>query len=122
TAQDADVVDDEDAATDEDADDLDEEREETILERRDRHTVPLERDLGRVLKRRLADDENDKLDLIRRRTKKDPVDAVLGDADEHRAAFAEAIRDVVAAAAEAGSTFAADLLDESGTTPVDGMA
>lgn len=126
TTQDDDTDDDVVAAAAADDDEAEvedeEEREETILERRDRHTVPLERDLARVLKRRLADDENDKLDLIRRRTKKDPVDAVLGADAEHREAFAEAIRDVVAAAAEAGSTFAADLLDESGTAPLDGMA
>ena len=34
----------------------DEDREETVLERRDRDAVPLERDLARMLKRQLADD------------------------------------------------------------------
>lgn len=113
TAEDDDVA---------EGEDDEEEREETILERRDVHTIPLERDLARVLKRRLADDENDKLDLIRRRTKKDPVASVLGAAEEQQEGYAAVVRDGILAAAEAGATFAGDLLEEQGVAVLDGVA
>ncbi|MBK5224411.1 MAG: hypothetical protein JJE52_16365 [Acidimicrobiia bacterium] len=77
----------------------------------------LERDLGRALKRRLADDENDKLDLIRRRSPKDGAEVVVGDLALHREGFVDAVRDQLRAAGLAGTQFAAEVLSDQDQEP-----
>lgn len=109
----SDDADDEEAVEDDDAD-----RPETILERRDKVLVPVERSAARVMKRQLADDENDKLDLIRRMAAKDGPDVVLGSLEDHRAAMSEALAKVAADAATAGGSFAAGVMAEADLEPV----
>lgn len=87
------------------------ERGESALERRDRLTVPLERDLARVLKRQLADDENDKLDAIRRRSPKAGPDELLSPVAEDQARLVEAVADLLLLSAAAGAEFAQSTLD-----------
>ena len=110
-----------DSEVEEDAEDGDEDdAPDTLLERRDRVLVPIETKASRLLKRQLADDENDKLDLIRRMTNKDGPEVVLGEAADHRAPMAEALRKVAVDAAAAGGTFGVELMGEAGIEPVDG--
>jgi cell division septum initiation protein DivIVA len=85
--------------------------DESVLERRDRYLIGLESDLARVLKRQLADDENDKLDLIRRRPAKAVATELLPSLDEHRTAFVDAVTVTLGLAARSGGEFALDLLD-----------
>lgn len=117
-------VDEDVEAAAEDDEDLEEGEEEdapdTLLERRDRVLVPIETKASRLLKRQLADDENDKLDLIRRMTNKDGPEVVLGEAPEHRAPMAEALRKVAVDAAAAGGAFGVELMGEAGIEPADG--
>lgn len=89
----------------------DEDHDETALERRDRYLADLEIDLGRVLKRQLADDENDKLDLIRRRPAKAKATELLPSLEEHRALFVDAVTDTLVLAAASGNEFASSLVD-----------
>jgi DivIVA domain-containing protein len=98
--------------TDHDADhDEDDDPDEVLLEQRDRYMLGLEADLARVLKRQLSDDENDKLDLIRRRPAKKAAPEVLPSIEEHRGALVDAVTVTLALAAQAGAELALDLLD-----------
>jgi DivIVA domain-containing protein len=85
--------------------------DEAMLERRDRHLIGLEANLARVLKRQLADDENDKLDLIRRMPAKSSIVEVLPALDEHRQGYVDAVTATLVLAAASGNEFAASILD-----------
>ncbi|MFP3907303.1 MAG: hypothetical protein ACLFWR_09760, partial [Acidimicrobiales bacterium] len=96
--------------------------DEVALERRDRYVLELERELARILKRQLADDENDKLDLIRRRPAKAVATEVLPALDQHRATFVEAATDTLLLAAASGSELATTLVaagDPAAETVID---
>jgi hypothetical protein len=97
----------------------DEDRPKTILERRDRRLVPVEKSAARLVKRHLADDENDKLDLIRRMAAKDTPDSVLGTLDEHRAPWLEPLKKTARNAAAAGRDFAVEVMAEADLEPTD---
>jgi DivIVA domain-containing protein len=92
-------------------DDVDDDPDELLLEQRDRYMLGLEADLARVLKRQLADDENDKLDLIRRRPAKGVATEVLPALEEHRVALVDAVTVPLALAGRSGGEFALDVLD-----------
>jgi DivIVA domain-containing protein len=100
------VVDEPAAGEEPEADDPD----EAALDLRDRHVASLERDLARALKRQLADDENDKLDLIRRRPAKAVATDVLPTLEEHRATIVAAVTDTLTYAVRAGRQFAHEML------------
>lgn len=85
--------------------------DEAALDLRDRHLATLEADLGRALKRQLADDENDKLDLIRRRPAKAVATDVLPTLDEHRRTLVEAVTGALHDAVRAGAAFAREVLE-----------
>ncbi len=63
---------------------------------------PLEKDLSRALKRALADEQNEVLDLLRR-SKPKSVDDVLPNPEKHVARWAEAAAEALADAAAAGA-------------------
>jgi cell division septum initiation protein DivIVA len=66
---------------------------------------PVEKELGRRLKRALADEQNEVLDLLRR-AKPKGVDDLLPDPDEHAARWAEVVAPVLTDAAGAGASWA----------------
>ena len=66
---------------------------------------PVEKELGRRLKRALADEQNEVLDLLRR-AKPKGVDDLLPGPDEHAARWAEVVAPALADAAGAGATWA----------------
>ncbi|MGH9274711.1 MAG: hypothetical protein ACRDZU_08705, partial [Acidimicrobiales bacterium] len=78
----------------------------------------VDKELGRRLKRGLADEQNEVLDLLRR-AKPHGVDDLLPGPDEHAARWAEAVTECLADAAAAGADWSggtaspvADLADE----------
>lgn len=78
----------------------------------------VERDLARRLKRGLADEQNEVLDLLRR-TKPKGVDDLLPEPDAHAATWADAVAECLTDAAAAGADWSggtpssiADLADE----------
>jgi DivIVA domain-containing protein len=87
-------VDDTDAATGVDEDEAAVDAEEldpdaAVLHERDTHLEPVERELGRRLKRVLADEQNEVFDLLRR-DKAAGLDDVVPSADEHAQRYAAA--------------------------------
>jgi DivIVA domain-containing protein len=87
-------VDDMDAATGVDEDEAAVDAEEldpdaAVLHERDTHLEPVERELGRRLKRVLADEQNEVFDLLRR-DKAAGLDDVVPSADEHAQRYAAA--------------------------------
>src|SRR5690606_29146114 len=84
-------------------------------------TAPVVKDLSRQLKRLLADEQNEVLDLLRR-TKPKGVDDVLPEPDDHAARWADAVAELLGRAASSGaeqsglakhvSSTVADLADE----------
>jgi hypothetical protein len=80
---------------------------------RQRAVAPVEKELGRRLKRALADEQNEVLDLLRR-AKPKGVDDLLPNADDHAARWAEVAAATLADAAAAGGTASSvlDLADE----------
>lgn len=120
-AEDAVPVDDSQSTDGDEADEPDD-PDEVALERRDRYVLDLEREMARILKRQLADDENDKLDLIRRRPAKAVATEVLPALDQHRATFVEATTDTLLLAAASGSELATTLVaddDPAAETVID---
>lgn len=95
----------EDAPVDDDPADDPDDPDEVMLERRDRAIGDLESKLARALKRALADDENDKLDLIRRRPTKGVATEVLPSTEVHCEAFVETATEPLVAALVAGRGF-----------------
>ena len=84
--------------------------------------APVEKDLARRLKRALADEQNEVLDLLRR-VKPSGVDDVLPPVEEHAARWALAAAEPLAAAAAAGASWSGgapstveDLADELART------
>ncbi len=80
--------------------------------------APIEKDLSRRLKRAMADEQNEVLDLLRR-AKPKGVDDLLPDADQHAGRWADAVAATLGGAAEAGAAThggaaspTADLADE----------
>jgi cell division septum initiation protein DivIVA len=80
--------------------------------------APIDKELGRRLKRALADEQNEVLDLLRR-AKPKGVDDLLPDADAHAARWADAAADALTEARAAGAEWSggapsssADLADE----------
>jgi len=78
-----------------------------ILRRRDETLTAIERDMGRLLKRALADEQNEVLDLLRR-TKPTGVDDLLPAAEDHAERYADAARDELDAAANWGAIHVAE--------------
>ena len=99
----------------------------TPFSERDTALATVDKELGRRLKRALADEQNEVLDLLRR-AKPKGVDDLLPDPDEHAARWAEVASATLAEAAAAGASWSggspgsiADLADElarSLTTPL----
>ena len=83
---------------------------------RDAALAPIHKELGRRLKRALADEQNEVLDLLRR-VKPKGVDDLLPNLDEHAARWAEAARAPLGDAAAAGAAAAG-----GEPAPVDGLA
>jgi hypothetical protein len=90
----------------------------TPFTERDAHLDPVDKELSRRLKRALADEQNEVLDLLRREKPKG-VDDLLPEADEHAARWVEVVTEVLTDAASAGATWAngdagsvTDLADE----------
>jgi DivIVA domain-containing protein len=77
--------------------------DDTSFARRDAALTPLIVAAARKLKRVLADEQNDVLDLLRRREPVTTLDELLPQAAAHAERFAAAITDELAAAAEAGA-------------------
>ncbi|HJR25429.1 MAG TPA: hypothetical protein VJ804_08150, partial [Acidimicrobiales bacterium] len=75
------------------------------FEDRDRVTEPIERDLGRSLKRILADEQNEVLDRLRT-AKPSGVDDLLPSVDAHAERWAAASEHALAEAAVAGASWA----------------
>ncbi|HSL56416.1 MAG TPA: DivIVA domain-containing protein [Acidimicrobiales bacterium] len=93
---------------------------ETVLDRRDARTEPLEQQLARSLKRALSDDENERLDALRRQRRAVVVDEVLPPRPDHEQGYRDAVDDLLGEAAAAGADLAAELMgDEPPTTPID---
>jgi phage gp46-like protein len=65
---------------------------------------PVEKELGRRLKRALADEQNEVLDLLRR-AKPKGVDDLLPSVDEHAGRWADVVAAALAKAANAGADF-----------------
>jgi hypothetical protein len=78
-----------------------------VLRRRDETLTAIERDMGRLLKRALADEQNEVLDLLRR-TKPTGVDDLLPAAEDHAERYADAARDELDAAANWGAIHVAE--------------
>lgn len=75
--------------------------------RRDRALAGPSRGLGRALKRVVADEQNEVLDLVRREKRKElALDDLLPEASEHALRYAAAAKPELADAAYAGATFA----------------
>ena len=96
--------------------------EPTPFGERDAALEPLDKELGRRLKRSLADEQNEVLDLLRR-AKPKGVDDLLPDADDHATRWADVVSSVLADAAAAGGASVggpagpvADLADELART------
>ena len=90
----------------------------TPFTKRDALLEPIDKELGRRLKRALADEQNEVLDLLRR-AKPKGVDDLLPAPAEHAARWIEVVDEVLVEAAEAGAGWAggkaksvADLADE----------
>ena len=90
----------------------------TPFTERDALLDPIDKELARRLKRALADEQNEVLDLLRR-AKPSGVGDLLPDADEHAARWTEVVTAVLADAAAAGAAWSggkadsvADLADE----------
>jgi hypothetical protein len=100
-------VDDTDAATGVDEDEAAVDAEEldpdaAVLHERDTHLEPVERELGRRLKRVLADEQNEVFDLLRR-DKAAGLDDVVPSADEHAQRYAAAVLAELDVAAVSGA-------------------
>jgi cell division septum initiation protein DivIVA len=102
--------------------------DERLLRQRDETLEPLERALGRRIKRVLADEQNEVLDLVRR-TRSSSLDELLPGAEAHADRFADAAVDELQAAAfwgaaavgghpGASSDALADELGRAMTTPL----
>jgi cell division septum initiation protein DivIVA len=76
--------------------------DDPLLQQRDEALGPIERDLGRLLKRALADEQNEVLDLLRR-SKPTTADELLPSAADHAERYADAARDELDAAANWGA-------------------
>lgn len=79
--------------------------ERTPFSERDELLDPIDKELGRRLKRALADEQNEVLDRLRRE-KPRGVDDLLPDADEHAARWAEVAASSLTDAATAGAGWA----------------
>jgi cell division septum initiation protein DivIVA len=90
-----------------------------LLDRRDELLAPVERSLGRRLKRVLSDQENSVLHTVRRDRKARTAAELLGDADERAAALVDAAVAELAPAVAAGAGF---VDDDSHTVRVDATA
>jgi hypothetical protein len=80
---------------------------ESVLDRRDAILEDIEHQLSRHLKRVLADEQNEALDLLRR-TSASSIDGVLPDLEEHTIRYAEAADADLQEAARAGVRFFSD--------------
>ena len=78
--------------------------EVTPFTERDAALDPIDKELSRRLKRALADEQNEVLDLLRR-AKPKGVDDLLPAADEHAARWVEVVTEVLTDAASAGATW-----------------
>jgi DivIVA domain-containing protein len=85
--------------------------EVTAGDRRDVALAGPSRGLGRALKRVVADEQNEVLDVVRRQKKVPTIDDVLPETSEHALRYAAAARSELADAAYAGATF----VDEGAT-------
>ena len=90
----------------------------TPFTERDERLEPIDKELGRRLKRALADEQNEVLDLLRR-AKPKGLDDLLPDIDEHAARWTAVVNESLVHAAEAGATWSggkagsvAELADE----------
>lgn len=81
----------------------DDDAEPTPFSRRDEAIVPLIVSAARKLKRVLADEQNEVLDLLRRKEPVTDLATLLPDTDEHVATYAGAITDELLSAAAAGA-------------------
>ena len=79
---------------------------DTPFAQRDEALVPLIVTAARKLKRVLADEQNGVLDVLRGKQPVTALDAILPGADEHAAAYANAIDEELTAAARAGAEVA----------------
>ncbi|MFL6207085.1 MAG: DivIVA domain-containing protein [Acidimicrobiales bacterium] len=77
----------------------------TPFTERDALLDPVDKELGRRLKRALADEQNEVLDLLRR-AKPKGVDDLLPAADEHATRWVQVVSEVLSDAATAGATWA----------------
>jgi DivIVA domain-containing protein len=77
--------------------------EDTAFEARDGALEDAERTLTRALKRALADEQNEVLDALRRLRGAPRLDALLPDADAHRARYTTLGDDILAGCAAAGA-------------------
>ena len=77
--------------------------EESPFVDRDEAMGPIEVNLSRRFKRALADEQNDVLDVLRRKEPVTSLDAVLPGAADHLVPYIQSIRDEVPAAALAGA-------------------
>ncbi len=89
----------------------DQEAGPSAFEQRDAELVPLIVASARKLKRTLADEQNDVLDLLRRAEPITSLDQLLPSAAEHVARYAEAITQELTAAAAAGVASVGDAVD-----------
>lgn len=76
--------------------------DEQLLQQRDEALEPVEKNLGRKLKRALQDDQNDLLDRLRQRGRAKAA-TILPDEGDHLRRFAEAARDHLDEAAKIGA-------------------
>ncbi len=85
---------------------------------RDAALVPIERELVKRLKRTLADEENEVLDLLRR-TKPSNAEDLLGSVDDHASRWAAAASEALGEAAAAGAASSGGEAADAGSVPAE---
>ncbi|MGH9214195.1 MAG: DivIVA domain-containing protein [Acidimicrobiales bacterium] len=96
-------------------------RDADLLRQRDEALGTIEHDLARLLKRALADEQNEVLDLLRRTTPTS-VDDLLPAVADHAERYADAARDELEAAANCGAIHVADAQEPQSEGFCDGVA